>query len=122
MPAALSPTAAAPPIALPERTSGNGSGNGNGDGDGGGGGGGGGGDGEPSRDDFPIRKAKLAMVFVLFSLSVLFLVTTFVALLLRKGAAHWDPGIAPRFPTILWANTIVLFASSATFRRAVRAI
>src|SRR5579872_445105 len=99
MPAALSPTAAAPPTPVPKKTSGNGNGNenGNGNGDGGGGGGGGGGDGEPSRDDFPIRKAKLAMVFVLFSLSVLFLVTTFVALLLRKQAASRDPGIAPRF-------------------------
>ncbi|HZV03112.1 MAG TPA: hypothetical protein VFF73_40770, partial [Planctomycetota bacterium] len=73
MPAALSETAAAPPVPVPEKMFGSGNGNANGNGDEGGGGGGGG-DGEPSRDDFPIRKAKLAMVFVLFSLSVLFLV------------------------------------------------
>jgi cytochrome c oxidase subunit 3 len=86
-------------------------------------GGGGGGDGEPPRrDDFPIGRAKLAMVFVLASLSVLFIVTLFVALLLRRSAAHWNPGVAPAFPQILWANTLVLFASSATLRRAVRAM
>src|SRR5581483_142693 len=67
---------------------------GDGGGDGGGGGGGGG-DGEPPRrDDFPIGRAKLAMVFVLASLSVLFVVTLFVALLLRRSAAHWNPGVA----------------------------
>lgn len=90
-----------------------------------GGGGDGGGDGngdEPSRDDLPFRGAKLAMAFVLFSLSILFIVTLFVALLMRKQATHWPPGIVPAFPPILWANTLVLFASSATLRRSVRAI
>jgi cytochrome c oxidase subunit III len=80
------------------------------------------GDGEPWRDDFPFRGAKLAMGFVLFSLSVLFLVTLFVALLLRRQAEHWQPGVVPAFPPVLWLNTLVLLASSVALRRSVRAI
>jgi cytochrome c oxidase subunit III len=89
------------------------------DGDGGDGGDGG---EEPRRDDLRFRKAKLAMVFVLFSLSVLFVVTLLVALLLRRSATEWNPGVAPAFPPTLWANTVVLVASSVTLRRAVRGI
>jgi cytochrome c oxidase subunit 3 len=62
------------------------------------------------------------MTFVLFSLSVLFVITVFVALLLRRQASKWEPGVSPAFPPILWANTVALLASSFTFRRAVRAI
>lgn len=76
----------------------------------------------PRRDEYPFRRAKLAMAFVLFSLSVLFVVTLFVALVLRRNATRWDPGVAPAFPPILWANTIVLVASSISLRHAVRAI
>ena len=89
---------------------------------GGGGGDDGQGDDEPRRDELPFRKAKLAMVFVLFSLSVLFVVTLFVALLLRRTATHWNPGVAPAFPPLLWANTVILLASSFTLRHSVRAI
>jgi cytochrome c oxidase subunit 3 len=99
-----------------------GGGGGDGHDDDGHGGDGGRGDGEPWREDFPFRGAKLAMVFVLFSLSVLFVVTLLVALLLRKQAAHWQPGVVPAFPPILWLNTFVLLASSVALRRSVRSI
>jgi cytochrome c oxidase subunit 3 len=88
----------------------------------GGGGGGGGGDGDGAeipRDELPISGPKLAMGFVLFSLSVLFLVTTFGALMLRRDAA-WHPGAVPAFPPVLWANTVVLLGSSVSLRRAMR--
>jgi cytochrome c oxidase subunit 3 len=90
--------------------------------DDGGGDEGGGGGGEPERDDLPFRPGKLALAFVLFSLSVLFVVTLAATLMLRKGAATWPPAGAPPFPRILWLNTGLLLASSAVLRAGVRAI
>lgn len=76
----------------------------------------------PRRDEWPIGRAKLGLVFVLASLSVLFIVTLFVALVVRRSAKGWNPGVVPAFPQILWANTVILLASSASLRHAVRSI
>jgi cytochrome c oxidase subunit 3 len=111
----------AAPFAPPPRLAGGGGGPGSGDDDGDGDGGGGGGD-DPGRDELPISRQKLALVFLLLSLSVLFTVTLFVALLLRRQAAVGHPGVVPAFPPILWADTAVLLASSFALRGGVRAI
>jgi cytochrome c oxidase subunit 3 len=89
----------------------------NDDGDGGGGGGG---DGDGG--GLPFHPGKLAMAFVLFSLSVLFFVTLAATLMLRRGAESWPPPGAPPFPPVLWANTAVLLASSVSLRLGLRAI
>src|SRR5271170_4889468 len=101
------------PAALPPRLAGGGGGRGGEDG------GGGGGD-DPRRDEFPVSRHKLALVFLLLSLSVLFTVTLSVALLLRRQTASWHPGVVPSFPPILFADTVVLVASSVALRRGVR--
>lgn len=108
------------PLAPPPRAGGGGHDRGDDPGDGGRGDDGG--DGDPGRDEFPISRHKLGLIFVLLSLSVLFTVTLFVALLLRRNEASWHPGVVPSFPPILWADTAVLVASSFALRRGVRAI
>ena len=65
-----------------------------------------------------LKGAQRSVRFKTFSLSVLFVVTLFVALLVRRNATRWNPGIVPAFPSILWANTVILLASSATLHEA----
>ncbi|MBI3726667.1 hypothetical protein HY251_22300, partial [bacterium] len=84
-----------------------------------GGGGGGRGDGD---DEIPFSGPKIALAFALIASSILFLVTLACALLLRRSAAEWPLEGAAPFPRILWANTVILLASSVALRRGGRAI
>ena len=90
----------------------------------GGGGGGGGGDPIPPRpgDAFPITMSRLATLFVLVMVVMLFAGFLSGFIILEKGAGSWPPPGFPGLPLGFWISTPVILASSITGWLASRAL
>src|SRR5260370_29717346 len=79
---------------------------------------GGGGSSEPSGSS--ARKYSTAMALAMLSILMFFMVLTAAFVVLRVNNLHRWSGI--RIPSILWVNTLVLVASSATLELAKRSL
>jgi len=88
------------------------------DGDDGGGDEGGSGGSAPEPRRSRLKKHATAVLVVMISVAMLFAVLTAAFVFLRFNNQHLWVGI--RLPRILWANTLVLLASSATLEMARR--
>ena len=66
-------------------------------------------------------RARLGLALAICGMSTLFAAFLIAYLLLRRNAPVWPPPGAPIPPRGLWASTLVLLASSASFAAAVRA-
>ena len=79
-----------------------------------------GGGGRPESSGSSARKYSTAMALAMVSILMFFMVVTAACVVLRVNNLHRWSGV--RIPWILWINTLVLMASSATLELAKRSL